>query len=208
MGTRHLILVYYKGQYRICQYGQWDGQPDGQGLTCLHFLLNTQNIMDLRKVLDHSDNCIIVISDEERTAYFTDLQRQQRERGGNPFDFPGIESLSRDTGANILNVVAAATPEEPVKIHFWEMAFLTDEVHLEWAWVVDLDAKVLEGYTYWRRYKVLEEKSRFEDVLGSGKPLPDLVGRFRFDELPSGRGFLESFGALDMAEEEEEEEEE
>jgi hypothetical protein len=117
MGTRHLILVYYKGQYRICQYGQWDGQPDGQGLTCLHFLLDTQNIMDLRKVLDHSDNCIIVISDEERTAYFTDLQRQQRERGGNPFDFPGIESLSRDTGANILNVVAAATPEEPVKIH-------------------------------------------------------------------------------------------
>jgi hypothetical protein len=72
---------------------------------------------------------------------------------------------------------------------------------------VDLDAKVMEGYTHWSNYKVLNEKSRFEDVLGSAKPLPDLVGRFRFDELPSGRGFLESFGALDMAEEEEEEEE-
>jgi hypothetical protein len=28
-----------------------------------------------------------------------------------------------------------------------------------------------------------------------------LVGRFRFDELPSGRGFLEAFGALEMEEE-------
>jgi hypothetical protein len=88
------------------------------------------------------------------------------------------------------------------------MAFLNDDAHLEWAWVVDLDAKVLEGYTYWRSYKVMDEKPRFEDVLGSGKPLPDLVGRFRFDELPSGRGFLEAFGALNMDEEEEEEGEE
>jgi hypothetical protein len=205
MGTRHLILVYYKGQYRICQYSQWDGQPGGQGLTCLHFLFDEQNIINLRKVLDHSDTWIIVISDEERTAYFTDLQRQQREAGGNPFDFPGIESLSRDTGANILDLVARATPEERVKIHLWEMEFLNDMVHLEWAWVVDLDSKVLEGYTYWRNYKVLEEKSRFTDILGSMKPLPGLVERFRFDELPNGRGFLAAFDSLDMDDEEEKE---
>lgn len=202
MGTRHLILVYYKGQYRICQYGQWDGQPGGQGLTCLYFLFNEQNIINLRKVLDHSDNCLIVISDEERTAYFEDLERQQREAGGNPWDFPGIESLSRNTGADILNVVARATPEEPVKIFLWGMEFLHDDVFTEWAWVVDLDSKVLECHTYSRHHKGLDEKSRFSDVLGSVKPLPGMVARFRFDELPNARGFLAAFESLDTEEEE------
>jgi hypothetical protein len=54
----------------------------------------------------------------------------------------------------------------------------------------------------------LEEKSRFADILGSMKPLPGLVERFRFDELPNGRGFLAAFDALDMDGEEEGEEEE
>jgi hypothetical protein len=175
MGTRHLILVYYKGQCRICQYGQWDGQPGGQGLTCLHFLFDEQNIINLRKVLDHSDNCLIV-----------------------------IESLSRNTGADILNVVARATPEGPVKVYLWEMEFLHDEVFLEWAWVVDLDSKVLESYTGCN-YKVLDQKSRFVDVLESVKPLPGVVAGFRFDELPNGRRFLAPFEALDMDGEVEEE---
>lgn len=32
MGTRHLILVFYKGAYRIAQYGQWDGYPSSERL--------------------------------------------------------------------------------------------------------------------------------------------------------------------------------
>lgn len=77
------------------------------------------------------------------------------------------------------------------------MEFLNDEVFLEWAWVVDLDRRVLEAYTYWDRYKTMDEKSRFEEVLGSEKKLPGLVKRFGFDELPTdGRGFLEEYQAL------------
>ena len=30
MGTRHLICVVSDNQYRIAQYGQWDGYPEGQ----------------------------------------------------------------------------------------------------------------------------------------------------------------------------------
>jgi hypothetical protein len=37
------------------------------------------------------------------------------------------------------------------------------------------------------------------------KPLPGLVARFRFDELPNGRGFLAAFEALYMDGEVEEE---
>ena len=38
MGTRHLTAVYQNGEYKVAQYGQWDGYPDGQGLICLEFL--------------------------------------------------------------------------------------------------------------------------------------------------------------------------
>lgn len=35
MGTRNLTAVYLDGQYKVAQYGQWDGYPEGQGITAL-----------------------------------------------------------------------------------------------------------------------------------------------------------------------------
>jgi hypothetical protein len=31
MGTRNLIAVFFDGEYRVAQYSQWDGYPEGQG---------------------------------------------------------------------------------------------------------------------------------------------------------------------------------
>ncbi|KAI4717164.1 hypothetical protein E4T48_06644 [Aureobasidium sp. EXF-10727] len=202
MGTHNLTLVYYKGQYRIIQYGQWDGYPSGQGLKILSFLRDISNIARLQDALDSNDNRIIVISDEERTAYFEDLERQQIEQKSF-MPLPAIPSLSRDTGAGILAIVANVTKAEPVKIHLCEVDFLTDKVFMEWAWVVDLDSKLLEAYTYWERYKVLDEKSRFAELVGSEENLPGLVKRFGFDGLPEvDADFLGDFEDL-LADEEE-----
>ena len=52
MGTRHLILVWYKGKWQIAQYGQWDGYPEGQGSTVLKFLTNRDKEEELAKRLD------------------------------------------------------------------------------------------------------------------------------------------------------------
>ena len=38
MGTRSLIAVKSNEKYKIAQYSQWDGYPDGQGKTVLEFL--------------------------------------------------------------------------------------------------------------------------------------------------------------------------
>ena len=38
MGTRNLTAVFIDGEYKVAQYGQWDGYPGGQGMTALHFL--------------------------------------------------------------------------------------------------------------------------------------------------------------------------
>ncbi|KAI4751204.1 hypothetical protein E4T52_16317 [Aureobasidium sp. EXF-3400] len=179
----------------------WDGFPDGQGLNVLSFLLDSNNIRKLEEALDSNDNRIIILSDEERDAYFEGLRRKQIEtRSFMPL--PAIESLSRDTGAKILNVVANATQAEPVKIHLWSMEFLADDISMEWAWVVDLDKKVLEAYTHWDRYKIVDEKSRYEEVLGNEKKLPGLVKRFGFDELPKDElTFLGEFEELLVDEE-------
>lgn len=50
MGTRNLTAVYLDGQYKVAQYGQWDGYPEGQGITVLTFLRDKMGIWNcLRK---------------------------------------------------------------------------------------------------------------------------------------------------------------
>ncbi|KAK5936828.1 hypothetical protein PMZ80_010947 [Knufia obscura] len=40
MGTRNVILVWYRGKWQIAQYTQWDGFPEGQGIRIVRFLQN------------------------------------------------------------------------------------------------------------------------------------------------------------------------
>ena len=101
MGTRHLILVYYKHRYHIAQYGQWDGYPAGQGLTVLEFVSDPANLSKLTAVLDAGD------------MLYKPTHGQLKP------------SLSRDTGAKILKIVADAT--EPVPI-IKALEFITDGI--------------------------------------------------------------------------------
>jgi len=54
MGTRHLICVVLDNEYRVAQYGQWDGYLTGQGKEIVNFLLTC----DLTKFKDKiKNNC-------------------------------------------------------------------------------------------------------------------------------------------------------
>lgn len=192
MGTRNLTIVYYKGEYRLCQYGQWDG--DSQGLTIYNFLLDPANITKLEKVLDAGDSLIHTLTDEEYKAWGEEMFAAQMAWNQRPRDPDTWElfqvspiSLSRDTGANILNLLVQATEQEPVKVKFWDMKFITDTLCCEWTWVVDLDKKVLETYTSWE-YDFIEKKedSRFAELFGD-EELPGLVKRYEFGKLPESR---------------------
>lgn len=45
MGTRHLIAAKVDGEYKLAQYGQWDGYPEGQGVAVLDFLVNKEDFL-------------------------------------------------------------------------------------------------------------------------------------------------------------------
>src|SRR5574337_1233174 len=51
MGTRNLTAVMMNGEYKVAQYGQWDGYPEGQGKTILEFLSGDGNIEKLKSAL-------------------------------------------------------------------------------------------------------------------------------------------------------------
>lgn len=38
MGTRNLTIVHSNGEYKVAQYGQWDGYPEGLGVQLLKYL--------------------------------------------------------------------------------------------------------------------------------------------------------------------------
>ena len=38
MGTRNLTIVHSNGEYKVAQYGQWDGYPEGLGIQLLKYL--------------------------------------------------------------------------------------------------------------------------------------------------------------------------
>ena len=80
MGTRHLILVYYKGKYHIAQYGQWDGHPRGQGVTVLGFVRSPENLSKLRAVLDRADTMLFTPTKEQLKEYAAEIEHALKER--------------------------------------------------------------------------------------------------------------------------------
>ena len=51
MGTRNLTMVIHKEEIKIAQYGQWDGYPEGNGVTILTFLRNKERVKKLTNKL-------------------------------------------------------------------------------------------------------------------------------------------------------------
>ena len=190
MGTRNLTAVYLDGEYKIAQYGQWDGYPEGQGMTALNFLRS----MDEEKFKSALRNSSFISEDElmalwkQYGAYdngmisLYDAARMDR-------DYP---QFSRDTGADILYMVQ--NHPEGLKLQN-SISFAADGLFCEWAWVVDLDKRTFEGYKGFGS-KPLTEQDRFyflRDLEEDGYSGVRLVAEWSIDELPSDEDFLAAF---------------
>ena len=136
MGTRNLTAVYLDGQYKVAQYGQWDGYPEGQGITVLTFLRDKMDLELFKEALRNSS----YIPSEELTALWKQYGADENglvtmeDSDRMMEDHP---EFSRNTGAGILEMVQ--NHSEGMKLQD-SIDFAADGLFCEWAWVIDLDA--------------------------------------------------------------------
>lgn len=200
MGNRHLILVYYKGGYQIAQYGQWDGQPEYQGTRVLAFLKGTRNIDKLKAAID--TGMIYTPAEFQMKQWYKEMENLPRvlhddHRSASQRVCP---SISRETGADILNLVANATEFIPI-VKF--VSFALDMFYCEWIYVVDLDKSTFEVFAHGPGNVEAEPNSRFDNMFCPGEDgMPDKVvssemsprGLWTLDALPQSEDeFLDQF---------------
>lgn len=178
MGTRHLIAVFYQGEYRIAQYGQWDGYPDGQGIDILKFLRE-------RKSSPTFENKLLKLRDmtQEDAAKIDAMSNWQKS-------YP---QLSRDAGSDILDLVQTGEDGMIVKRG---IDFAGDSLFCEWAYVIDLDKNTFEAFRGFNKSK-LDASERFASA---PKDKPDseyepvkFVKAWPLSALPTNEEFLATF---------------
>lgn len=134
MGTRNLTIAILDGEPRIAQYGQWDGNPEGQGAIALQFLHG----MDRAAFIGKLRRCRFLGDSAEDKAYVEKVE-------GTP-NWPQVyPALTRDTGAEILQLVQD-WPEEGEILLGNQYDFAADSLMCEWAYVIDFDKDTFEVY--------------------------------------------------------------
>lgn len=128
MGTRHLVAVQLDGEYRVAQYGQFDGYPTGAGETIRAFF---QKDVDLNRLKERVRNCVQMNQDQ------IEMVNSKIENGG----LDGMPHLSRHFSAEILQHIYDSTGEI---LLVNSLEFAADSLFCEWVYVVDLDKEVLE----------------------------------------------------------------
>lgn len=125
MGTRGLTKVLHNNEIVVAQYGQWDHYPAGQGVDILLFLREQSNAEKLR-------------ANTNKCYWITDEFHDQLASKFNTTEefLAALPSLSRNTGGEILQVIADAT--EPVPLVNSDN-FKDDTLFCEGIYTVDLD---------------------------------------------------------------------
>jgi hypothetical protein len=186
------------GEYRVAQYGQWDGYPEGQGLTCLRFLRDQMNEKDFRDALSQ----IKYIDAEKLQRMWLDygmyedgsikISDADRFRKAYP-------EFSRDTGAEILTMIQ----NNRIQSNSLEdcLIFAAESLFCEWAYVVDFDRRTFEVYMGFNKTP-LNESDRFfflreyedpDEYSGGVYHGVKLVREFDLDNLPDDEMFLAAF---------------
>jgi hypothetical protein len=190
MGTRNLTIVKIGGEYKVAQYGQYDGYPEGQGLSCLNFLRNEMQEERFKAML-------------QKCSYLTEKGKLEliQQYGGTPdgrLSNEGCDAMLNDNpalsirvGANVLSLVQNSS--DGLKLDDY-LDFVGDGLFCEWAWVIDFDTRTFEGYQGFNTTP-LEPGDRFckfHDAKSDYYPAR-LVARFNLDELPDEKTFLAAF---------------
>lgn len=192
MGTRHLIAVQLDGDYKIAQYGQWDGYLNGQGKKVLNFLRE----MDRPKFESALRKCSFM-TEQDFDELDKDITNKllQNPRYDWTEEYP---HLTRDIAAEILKKVQES---EGLKLRN-SISFAADSLFCEYAYVIDFDKNTFEIFEGFNKTP-LSEDERFKDVVSNDAsddyyPVRK-VAEYNLNELPSDEDFILLKQALDFA---------
>ena len=164
MGTRSLICVVLKGEFKVSQYSQWDGYLSEQGACIMKFISNQ---MDMRKFKKALNECRFLSNAEIRKTWVEAGDDPKNESGFVNMDISNVHAilspgLSRDTGGEILSVIQDGTFTKNAKDekgNYYRKVYNVEPVRglqnsmefdgafdCEYVYVLDMDKKVLEIY--------------------------------------------------------------
>lgn len=169
MGTRNLTIVMIDCKYKIAQYGQWDGHPEGQGITVLDFLTK------------HMDKELFM--DKCRKTKWID----EHEENLTVDNYP---QMSRDHGAEILLIVQVEN--DGIILHN-DIDFAKDSLFCEWAYVIDFDKNTFEAYEGFNTSPLNINERFYCDNYKDKEYYPvRLKYEWDLDNLPSYKKFIET----------------
>ncbi len=184
MGTRHMIGVVVDGDFKVAQYGQWDGFPDGQGQKIVDFLLSDRYTGQRETFLAHLRAARFASPEEVKAAWIAagaspdsdmvGLDVADKFKAANP-------QLSRDCGAKVLDYVLLCVA--PVLKDSRD--FAGDSLFCEYAYVLDMDGERLEVYRGFNQRPVPEGQRFAHLPAGNGYFPVRLLFTFPFAELTS-----------------------
>lgn len=185
MGTRSLIMVQSNNKLKVAQYCQYDGYLLGQGQKVLESVIdladNPGKLEYFRQIVDgctyadeaYFKSCIESVGIPKDTEYM-----DQQQASVFLANFPEFD---RALGAGIIPMLLK---RGSLKLKNDE-DFAGDSVFCEYAYVVNLDDKLLEVYEG-SNEEPLEPSDRFYHLTGSEKkdchPIK-IVAQYVFDEL-------------------------
>ena len=189
MGTRNLTVVFVDGEYKVAQYGQWDGYPEGQGMKCLRFLRNDMNEDVFREKLKN----VRFATEKELDNIFGEFCGKNGYICSEQYSklYKVHPEMHRDTGAEILNMIQ----DGDIRLLKKDLFFAADGLFCEWAYVIDLDKRTFEVYTGFHK-EPLTEKDRFfflKDYEANGYSGVHMEASWSIDDLPMDEEFLKAF---------------
>lgn len=217
MGTRNLTMVISNKKTKVAQYGQFDGYPEGQGMTILNFLRR----VNFKKFKTKVDGLRFATPEDEKELndFLKSigsengwLNMEQAAKYNEKYGW-----LARETAGQILTAVMGNPIREldfptnkrvgkKYKVRFLQdgSKFAADSLFCEWAYVIDLDKGTFEVYKGFnkkplgkdQRFRYMQDLNLHLDKDKDGNfqpanyyPVRHLV-TFKLKDLPNKETFL------------------
>lgn len=192
MGTRNLTVVHKNGEYKVAQYGQWDGYPGGLGVTLLKFLKGV-NMDTFRNAIDN-------------VSFYTQEELEEIDKKIDEIikDIPTYEwqkcypHLSRDCGGDILYLIVFKDIDKLKN----SIDFAGDSLFCEWAYVIDLDTNKFEIFKGFNKEKLnSDERFYFLEKNDDEYHPVRFIKSYDIYDLPEEKVFLSDLSSKDEDEE-------